>query len=72
MTARYRNRSSIDDVALDPVFASQYPVDPEAVQTRLMDHNKRVKLPQSNLSLPAQFAKANEQAGNVTAGNGVS
>src|SRR5215471_19725275 len=38
--ARGQDRGGVDDVALDP-FRLQHPVDPKAVQTRLLDDNNR-------------------------------
>src|SRR4051812_42180295 len=56
-------------MALDPVFSVQHSVDPEPVQTRLLDHHQRIEFPAACLSFLAEVCKAGKQANGITAGH---
>src|SRR3954452_21224491 len=56
-------------MALDPVFSIQHSVDPEPVQTRLLDHHQRIEFPAAWLCFLAEVCKAGKQASGITAGH---
>jgi len=51
--ARHRDRGGIHNVTLDPVFPAKHPIDPEPVQTRLLDDDQRMKSSSSCLCFVA-------------------
>ncbi len=66
------NRGGIDDMAFDPVFLAQHPIDPESVETGFLNHHERIALARARLRLLAQLTKARKHSGDVAACNGVS
>jgi hypothetical protein len=67
---RCRDRSRIDDVALDPLLF-QCAVNPEPVEPGFLDHDDREMASHARLRLPPELREPIQQAGDVAAGNGV-
>src|ERR1700733_3160706 len=66
-STRGHNRGRVDDMALN-AFLFQHPVNPEPIQSRLLDHHDRKVLSHSPPGLLPELEKSSQQAGNVAPG----
>src|SRR5690242_18258433 len=69
-STRYLNRGGINDVALDPL-ALQHPMNPEPVQSRLLNDDDRETLSRSPSCLLSELRETHQQPRNVPARNRV-